>query len=110
MVQCPAHMPTRIAILQTAQQNTIQRGPGNHTQLTRLRNCSGQSPIGYAYAHPALNHDRQLQLRELFHQQNTILVGSIYVTVLMYLAMADRPILAISEWAELPQYYNGGPE
>ena len=76
MIERAAHVAARIAILEAAHQDPIQRCSRHHTELTGLRNRPRQSPIGYANTHPALNHGRQLQLRELFHQQNTILCTS----------------------------------
>jgi hypothetical protein len=50
----------RIAVLQSARENLIERGSRYYAKLTETRHCLGQAPIGDARTHPTLNDYRFL--------------------------------------------------
>ena len=60
VIQRAAKVPARIAILQAASQNQIQRCAGDHAQLTEFRHRLRQKPPGNARAHAALDNPWRL--------------------------------------------------
>ena len=53
--QCPAQVPTRVAQLQPARQDHLQRGTGHHAELAGQCDRAGQWPAGDGDAHAALD-------------------------------------------------------
>ena len=61
-LQSAATMSFKVTILQAAHQHGINRRPGNHAQLTCLRNCFCQTPVRNRDPHATLNYYRMIVL------------------------------------------------
>ena len=72
--QRPAHIPVRIALLQSSCENHIQRRSRDTSELAQLGDSPGQTPVGDAGPHAALDDDRlaggDLAVEEFLHTRS----------------------------------------